>query len=228
MYPFELLLHFLLILAPAQDERYSRALNAMVEDQLGARGITDAKVLKAMREVPRHLFVPESQKEYAYDDRPLPIGEGQTISQPLVVAYMTEVIRPDAKDKVLEIGTGSGYQAAVLAEIVQEVYTLEIIPELAREAGQLLRDLGYDNVHSKRSDGYYGWQQHAPFDAIVVTAAAEEIPPPLIEQLADGGRMVIPVGARFSIQNLVLVEKVRGRIEKTNLMPVRFVPFTRD
>lgn len=222
------LLTGLLLLFPVQEDTYRRERHSMVDEQIEARGITDPHVLRAMRTVPRHFFVPESQKPYAYQDRPLPIGHGQTISQPLIVAYMTEVIRPGRKDRVLEIGTGSGYQAAVLGEIVKDVYTLEIIPELAEESKQRLRALEYDNVHAKRSDGYHGWEQYAPFDAIVVTAAAEEIPPPLIDQLAEGGRMVIPVGAQFSIQNLVLVKKKNGIVEKTKLMPVRFVPFTRE
>ncbi len=211
-----------------QDDHNEAKRLEMVKTQIEERGISDLDVLMAMKKVPRHVFVPESQLPYAYEDRPLPIGHGQTISQPLIVAYMTEVIHPGKNDKVLEIGTGSGYQAAVLAEIVKEVYTLEIISELAHEATLRLQALNYTNIHVKRSDGYHGWLQYAPFDGIVVTAAAPEIPPPLIDQLAEGGRMVIPVGSTFSIQNLVLVTKTNGKIKKTNLMPVRFVPFTRE
>lgn len=200
---------------------------AMVKSQIKARGITNEAVLKSMAAVARHLFVPQRQRKHAYEDRPLPIGYGQTISQPFIVAYMTQVIRPLASHRVLEIGTGSGYQAAILAEIVQEVYTIEIIRELADNAAQLLKDLNYDNIEVKIADGYHGWQEKAPFDAIVVTAAAEYIPPALIEQLNDGGVMVIPVGSPFQVQYLMLVEKNNGRLTTQRLMPVRFVPFRR-
>ena len=210
-----------------QDE-FAGARIQMVREQIEKRGVADEHVLEAMRKVPRHLFVPDSYTAAAYFDRPLPIGLGQTISQPYIVAYMTEAILPKPDDVVLEIGTGSGYQAAVLAEIVKEVYTLEIIAELGLMARERLKILRYDNVHAKVSDGYHGWSEHAPFDAIVVTAASEQIPEPLIEQLADGGRMIIPVGAQTEVQHLVLVTKKDGKVKKKQLFGVRFVPFTRD
>jgi protein-L-isoaspartate(D-aspartate) O-methyltransferase len=216
-----------LLFHPYQDE-YAGLRNQMVETQIKARDVNDPKVLASMKKVPRHLFVPQEYKSSAYDDRPLPIGMRQTISQPYIVAFMTEAIKPRENDRVLEIGTGSGYQAAVLAEIVKEVYTLEIIPELGLMAKERLQILGYENIHVKVSDGYYGWAEHGPFDAIVVTAAAEEIPQPLIDQLAEGGRMIIPVGPQFSVQNLVLVTKKKGEIQMKKLFAVRFVPFTRD
>ena len=200
----------------------------MVTRQIEARGITDPATLRAMRNVPRHLFVPVTRRNQAYADSPLPIGYGQTISQPYIVAYMTEIIEPKPEYRVLEIGAGSGYQAAVLAEIVSEVFTIEIVPQLARSAGEVLEQLDYANVKVKEGDGYYGWEEYAPFDAIVVTAAAEHIPPSLIEQLKDGGKMIIPVGSPFMVQNLMLVEKRGDSITTTSLMPVRFVPFTRQ
>jgi len=211
----------------AQTDPYELARNNMVASQLQARDISHRATLQAMLAVPRHLYVPLAQRRYAYHDRPLPIGYGQTISQPYIVAFMTQIIRPAKGQRVLEIGTGSGYQAAVLAEIVDEVYTIEIVPELGRTAKTLLAEQ-YDNVYVKVADGYYGWEEHAPFDAIVVTAAAEHIPPPLIEQLRDGGRMIIPVGSQFQVQQLMLVEKRGERITTRSLMPVRFVPFTRE
>lgn len=210
-----------------QDE-FEGLRHQMVETQIKARGVTDQNVLEAMKNVPRHLFVPETYQSSAYSDRPLPIGQGQTISQPYIVGYMTEAVKPHENQVVLEVGTGSGYQAAVLAEIVKEVYTLEIIPELGIMAKERLTILGYENVHAKVSDGYHGWAEHGPFDAIVVTAAAEEIPGPLLDQLADGGRMIIPVGSQFSVQNLVLVTKKNGQLKQKKLFGVRFVPFTRD
>lgn len=200
---------------------------AMVREQIEARGVRDPETLAAMRQVPRHLFVPEDQAASAYADRPLPIGHGQTISQPFIVAYMTEIIRPGPGRKVLEIGTGSGYQAAVLAATGAEVYSVEIIPELAVSAAARLLKNGYPTVQVKAADGYYGWQEQAPFDAIIVTAASEFIPPPLIDQLRDGGLMVIPVGSPFFVQTLMLVQKHGGTITSANLMPVRFVPFRR-
>ncbi|MCB2173988.1 protein-L-isoaspartate(D-aspartate) O-methyltransferase [bacterium] len=200
---------------------------AMVAEQIAARGVQEPLLLEVMRRVERHLFVPDSQIPFAYDDRPLPIGHGQTISQPYIVALMTELIRPRPQFKVLEIGTGSGYQAAVLAELVDKVYTVEIIAPLAKWARERLELAGCENVMVKHADGYYGWEEHAPFDAIVVTAATPHIPPPLIEQLKDGGRMIIPVGSRFRVQQLVLVEKRKGEITTRNMLPVRFVPFTR-
>lgn len=190
--------------------------------------IHDESVLQAMARVPRHLFVPASQRRNAYEDRPLPIGYGQTISQPFIVAYMTEVIGVTEDSRVLEIGTGSGYQAAVLAEITEEVYTIEIIPDLAMSAEENLRRAGVGTVRVRHGDGYYGWPDAAPFDAIIVTAAAPHIPPPLLEQLKDDGTMVIPVGSPYRTQQLVLVEKVKGRPRTRNLIPVRFVPLTRQ
>jgi protein-L-isoaspartate(D-aspartate) O-methyltransferase len=200
---------------------------AMVAEQIEARGVLEPPVLEAMRKAERHLFVPDSQIPFAYDDRPLPIGYGQTISQPYIVALMTELVRPQPPFKVLEIGAGSGYQAAVLAELVDKVYTVEIVAPLAQWAQERLQVAGYQNVMVKQADGYYGWEEHAPFDAIIVTAATPHIPPPLIEQLKDGGRMIIPVGSRFRIQQLVLVEKKKGEITTRTMLPVRFVPLTR-
>ena len=199
----------------------------MVRTQIEERGVTHPATLRAMRTVLRHRFVPPERSRDAYDDRPVPIGYGQTISQPYIVAYMTEMIRPRKSLRVLEIGTGSGYQAAVLAEIVDTVYTIEIITELEQAAAERLGTLGYTNIKIKNADGYYGWQEHAPFDAIVVTAAAEHIPPPLIDQLKDGGTMIIPVGSPFLVQSLMLVQKHGGTVTTRSLMPVRFVPLTR-
>lgn len=213
------------IVTPTIAQSLERQRQSMVDTQIRARGITDQSTLDAMRAVPRHLYVPLNQRPHAYEDRPLPIGFGQTISQPFIVAYMTEIIRPNKNQRVLEIGTGSGYQAAVLAEIVDKVYTIEIVRPLGETAKALLME-HYDNVSVKIGDGYYGWPDAAPFDAIVVTAAAEYIPPPLIEQLKDGGRMIIPVGSPFRVQQLMLIEKNNGRITSRSLMPVRFVPFT--
>lgn len=199
----------------------------MVEWQIEKRGIKNQPTLDAMRKILRHKFVPTDMMERAYDDSPLPIGYGQTISQPYIVAYMTTIINPEPGQKVLEIGTGSGYQAAVLAEIVDEVYTIEIITELYSSAKKRLDDLGYKNITCINADGYYGIKKAAPFDAIIVTAASEHIPPPLIEQLKDGGKMIIPVGSPFLNQTLILVEKNGEEITTTSLLPVRFVPFTR-
>ncbi|MCR4418446.1 MAG: protein-L-isoaspartate(D-aspartate) O-methyltransferase [Ignavibacteria bacterium] len=209
------------------DDPFKTNRERMVNLQIRARGVKNEAVLNAMRKVPRHLFVPKSRISEAYDDGPVPIGYGQTISQPFIVAYMTEVIEPEKCKKVLEIGTGSGYQAAILAEIVDSVFTIEIITELYKEAKDRLEKLGYKNIKVKNADGYYGWKEHAPFDAIVVTAAAEFVPPPLIEQLKEGGKMVIPVGSPFYTQNLILVEKKDGKVFSKNLIPVRFVPFVR-
>lgn len=221
------LLLFCSSLAARGSDPYALARENMVASQLQARDITHRATLQAMRTVPRHLYVPLAQRRFAYHDRPLPIGYGQTISQPYIVAYMTQIIRPAPGQKVLEIGTGSGYQAAVLAEIVDQVYTIEIVGELGHTAKSVL-DEQYNNVHVKIADGYYGWEEHGPFDAIVVTAAAEYIPPPLVEQLKDGGRMIIPVGSQFQVQQLMLVEKRGERVTTRSLMPVRFVPFTRE
>jgi protein-L-isoaspartate(D-aspartate) O-methyltransferase len=184
-------------------------------------------VLEALDTVPRHALVPDSQRRYAYENRPLPIGYGQTISQPYIVALMTELLEPDADDIVLEVGTGSGYQAAVLAELVRHVYTIEIIEALAERATGDLERLGYANVTTRLGDGYYGWPEHGPFDGIVVTAAASHVPPPLIEQLKPGGRMVIPVGSSFMTQLLLLIEKTsEGDVITRQIAAVRFVPLT--
>ncbi|MFW5835752.1 MAG: protein-L-isoaspartate(D-aspartate) O-methyltransferase [bacterium] len=220
---------FLLILVshPGISQDFERMRENMVRRQLEKRDIDHQPTLEAMRNVERHLFVPPGQRRRAYDDGPVPIGHGQTISQPYIVAYMTRLIEPGPDDKILEIGTGSGYQAAVLGEIVDQVYTIEIIPELGNRARRLLNDLDYQNVEVFIGDGYQGLEEYAPFDAIVVTAAAEHIPPPLIDQLKDNGKMIIPVGSPFLVQTLMLVEKKGDNITTTNLMPVRFVPFTR-
>lgn len=211
-----------------QVDKYVAARNNMVKIQITDRGITNVATIKAMRKVPRHLFVPKEYENDAYGDYPLPIGYGQTISQPYIVAYMTEIVRPTEKKKALEIGTGSGYQAAVLAEIVDTVYTIEIIPELASESVSRFEKLGYKNIIGKSGDGYNGWPEHAPFDIIVVTAAAKEIPKPLIDQLAENGRLVIPVGEPGTVQELMLLVKKNGKIEKSRLTFVRFVPFRRS
>lgn len=200
----------------------------MVDEQLAARGIKNTQVLDAMRRVPRHRFVPTGERRYAYRDMPLPIGRGQTISQPYIVALMTELIEPHADMRVLEIGTGSGYQAAVLAELVAHVYTIEIEPELANAAQAVLAELGYDNVTVRAGDGYRGWPEHAPFDAIVVTAAPEHLPAALIEQLRPNGKMVIPVGPVQAVQELRLVAKdATGAVHTRDITPVRFVPLRR-
>ncbi len=210
-----------------ESERMAELRRRMVITQLEARGIRDSATLAAMRTVPRHEFVPEDRRHQAYADRPLPIGYNQTISQPYIVAYMTELLGLEPGQRALEIGTGSGYQAAVLAEITDQVYTIEIIGQLAEFGQNNLRRSGYDQVQVKHADGYYGWPEHAPFDAIVVTAASPDIPAPLVEQLKDGGVMVIPVGHPFRTQQLMLVEKKNGEVRTRRLMAVRFVPFTR-
>ena len=184
-------------------------------------------VLEAMNTVPRHEFVPANMRSVAYENRPLPIGFGQTISQPYIVALMTDLLQPQPDQRVLEIGTGSGYQAAILSQLVAQVYSIEIIEELGKSSTQLLTRLGYDNVETQVADGYDGWPQHAPFDSIIVTAAISHIPPPLIKQLKKGGRMVIPVGTRFQTQYLTLVEKDKhGKVTTRQILPVIFVPFT--
>jgi protein-L-isoaspartate(D-aspartate) O-methyltransferase len=199
----------------------------MVKGQVEAREVRDPNVLRALRIVPRHAFVPEVQQAYAYEDRPLYIGYGQTISQPYVVAFMTEALRLDADSVVLEIGTGSGYQAAICAEIARAVYTIEIVEPLATAASRRLRELGYANISVRAGDGYDGWPEKGPFDAIIGTAAAEEIPPPLLEQLKKGGRMILPVGGQFGLQYLVLVTRdEQGQVHRQNVMPVLFVPMT--
>ncbi len=206
------------------EKMYEKMRLSMVKDQIARRGIQDENVLKAMRKVPRHEFVPDHLKKYAYADEPLPIGEDQTISQPYIVAYMTEYLHLGPEDNVLEIGTGSGYQAAVLAEIIDTVYTIEIVDVLARKAQKTLERLGYENVFVKVGDGYKGWPEHAPFDAIIITAAPTKIPAPLKEQLKVGGRMILPLGD-YS-QELVLIEKNEKGYEQKKLLPVRFVPMT--
>ena len=206
-------------------ERYEEVREKMVKVQIEARDIVDKRVLAAMRKVPRHLFVPPEERSRAYEDHPLPIGFGQTISQPYIVALMTELLNLKKGAQVLEVGTGSGYQAAILSEIVEEVYTVEIIPQLASRAEKTLRELSYRNVHVAQLDGYNGWKEHAPFDAIIVTAAAEFVPPPLIKQLKVGGLMCIPVGPPFSVQNLFLVKKKSEKeIETQVITQVVFVP----
>lgn len=196
-------------------------------DALGAPRF-DPRVLQAMGKVPRHLFVPETVRDLAYANRPLPIGYGQTISQPFIVALMTDLIDPEPQDRVLEVGTGSGYHAAIVAELVEQVCTIEIIDALGRSAAERLKTLGYGNIRAKVADGYYGWPDCGPFNGIIVTAAASHVPRPLIEQLKPGGRMVIPVGSAFFFQHLMLVEKhADGRVTTRQLLPVRFVPLTR-
>jgi protein-L-isoaspartate(D-aspartate) O-methyltransferase len=210
------------------DNLYSSARTEMVREQLLARDIADSSVLDAMRRVPRHRFVPPSEQRHAYRDTPLPLSHGQTISQPYIVALMTQLVRPRPKDRVLEVGTGSGYQAAVLAELVEHVYTIEIEADLARTSAERLRELGYDNVTVRHGDGYLGWPEHAPFDIIVATAAPEEVPQPLLDQLNAGGRMVVPVGPTYSIQELRLIEKHDdGKFTTRTIAPVRFVPMRR-
>jgi protein-L-isoaspartate(D-aspartate) O-methyltransferase len=211
---------------PTQDAMRARRLE-MVEEQIAARGVKDARVLEAMRSVPRDRFVPPDMLRFAYEDSPLPIGSGQTISQPYIVAYMTDVLEVSRNHRVLEIGTGSGYQAAILSHLAKEVYTIEIVPELARRAAAVLKELGYANVHVREGDGYAGWPEHAPFARIMVTAAPERIPQPLVDQLAPGGRMVIPVGDRHGMQWMTIVEKTNKGIVERRTIPVRFVPFTR-
>jgi len=223
-----------------EEDSYKRKRLWMVKSQIKRRDVKDKKVLEAMQKVKRHEFVPPEEQirkagmsksrwlDQAYADHPLPIGFRQTISQPYIVAFMTEMLKPKKEYKVLEIGTGSGYQAAVLAEIVDKVYTIEIIEELGKQAKERLKRLKYKNIEVKIGDGYFGWAEHAPFDSIIVTAAAEHIPPPLIKQLKEGGKMCIPVGSPFFVQNLMLVEKAEdGKIHTKRILPVRFVPLVR-
>jgi protein-L-isoaspartate(D-aspartate) O-methyltransferase len=206
------------------DDAYTFARKRMIEQDVRGRGVKDSMVLEVMGAVPRHLFVDASYRDRAYEDHPLPIGEGQTISQPYVVALMTEALRLRPADRVLEIGTGSGYQAAVLAKIVKEVYTIEIRQPLVIKAEKTLADLGYLNVRVKFADGYFGWEEHAPFDAIIITAAANHIPPPLIKQLKEGGRLIVPLGSTVYYQTLTLATKRKGELEIEQLSPVAFVP----
>jgi len=214
--------------AELEQNSFAGARAAMVTDQIARRGVSDPRVLAAMREVPRHQFVPPADQAHAYDDSPLPIGHGQTISQPYIVALMTEIVRPRASDRALEIGTGSGYQSAVLSRLVGNVDTIEIVESLAREADRRLKDLGYANVTVRAGDGYAGWPERGPFDIIIVTAAPDHVPQPLVEQLARGGRMVIPVGSPYEGQELRLIEKDdSGQVRTRQVAPVRFVPLTR-
>lgn len=208
--------------------KFAELRKKMVERQLKGpgRNIRDPRVLKAMGKVPRHEFVPEGQRRWAYADGPLPIGHGQTISQPYIVAFMTEKLEPKPTDRVLEIGTGSGYQAAVLAELVKEVCSIEIVAPLAERARETLDRLGYENVEVRAGDGYKGWPDKAPFDAVIVTCAPDHVPAPLVEQLKEGGRMMIPVGADGGVQRLYLLEKEGGKVKREAVLPVRFVPMT--
>jgi len=211
---------------PRTDE-YRAERKAMVDSQIAARDVRDETVLAAMRAVPRHWFVPQRLHPVAYADRPLPIGEGQTISQPYIVAFMTEALKIDETSKVLEIGTGSGYQAAVLAEITPHVFTIEIVEPLGKRAMEAFREHGYDTITAKIGDGYAGWPEHAPFDAVIVTCAPDHIPPKLIAQLKPDGRMCIPVGGEYRVQHLVRATKRKDdALDKERLMPVRFVPMT--
>src|SRR5688572_26087617 len=207
-----------------QDE-FAQQRERMVAEQLAGRDIRDPRVLEAMRKVPRHQFVPAAMRGRAYGDFPLPIGNEQTISQPYIVAYMTQALELKPSHKVLEIGTGSGYQAAVLGELAAQIYTIEIVGELAERATKALADAGYRNVHVRHGDGYAGWPEHAPFDAIMVTAAPDHVPEPLIRQLATGGRMIIPVGDTY--QELRLIQKTETGLVERSTIPVRFVPLTR-
>ena len=223
-------------LSTATGDDYSRQREQMVrviEADVSAtsvylsKEVLDSRVMRALNTVPRHALVPASQRQYAYLNRPLAIGYGQTISQPYVVAIMTDLLNPRPEHKILEIGTGSGYQAAILSQLVRKVYTIEIIEALGKRARKDLGKLGYNNIQVQIGDGYYGWEQHAPFDGIVVTAAASHIPPPLIQQLKSGGRMIIPVGSRFLTQQLLLVTKNdEGKVTTQQILPVRFVPLT--
>jgi len=211
-------------LQESPEDVFAEARKAMVKTQIEPRGVKDKKVLKAMRAVPRHRFVPAGLVQRAYRDGPLPIGEGQTISQPYIVALMTELLGLKGGEKILEIGTGSGYQAAVLAEIVEHVYTIEIICSLAETADKRLKEMEYDNITVRCGDGYQGWEEHAPFDGVIVTAAPDHIPQPLVDQLKVGAKLVIPVGDVF--QELMVITKTETGIQKMNAIPVRFVPMT--
>lgn len=212
----------------AEEDPYATARERMVREQLLAfdRDIHDRRVLAAMRQVPRHELVPEEIRHLAYEDRPLPIGYGQTISQPYIVAFMTQQLRPQPTDRVLEIGTGSGYQAAVLSPLVAEVFTIEIVAPLAERTRRDLKRLGCNNVQVRAGDGYLGWPEAAPFDAIIVTCAPEAVPQPLIDQLKEGGRMIVPVGPTGGAQTLVRLEKTGGKLRRTDVLAVRFVPMT--
>lgn len=207
-----------------EEDIYTSRRLEMVEEQIVTRGVSDSLTLKSMRKVPRHLFIPESLRKYAYYDEPLPIGEDQTISQPYIVAIMTELLQLKGGEKVLEIGTGSGYQAAILAEIAAEVYTIEIVDILCESARELLGEMGYQNIQVRCADGYQGWPEAAPFDAVIVTAAPDHIPQPLVDQLKIGGRLVLPVGDGY--QELVRITRTKSGTKRENIIPVRFVPMT--
>ena len=210
--------------ADAEKELFAARRKVMADRDLKGRGIRDSRVLEAMGKVPRHLFVREQERRRAYEDIPLPIGEGQTISQPYIVALMTEALRLKPSDRVLEIGTGSGYQAAILAEIAKDVFTIEIKPSLAERARSRLKELGYGNIEVRTGDGYLGWEEKAPFDAIILTAAPDHIPPRLTAQLKEGGRMVLPLGKAGSLQTLILTTKEKGELHSEQIAPVAFVP----
>ncbi len=209
-----------------QVDKYERARKSMVEHDLKGRDITDLEVLEVMGTVKRHLFVDPKYLNYAYADHPLPIDEGQTISQPYIVALMTQELKIKPGERVLEIGTGSGYQAAVLAALTDQVYTIEIRPRLAEKARQRLKELGYSQMKTKQGDGYFGWEEYAPFDAIIVTAAVNHIPPPLLTQLKDGGRLILPLGSTTFYQTLTLITKHNGELKVEHITGVRFVPMT--
>jgi len=209
-----------------EDPFFTNARKMMVKHDLAGRDITDKRVLDVMGRIPRHAFVSKDLEKKAYADHPLPIGEGQTISQPYVVALMTQSLKLRGDERVLEIGTGSGYQAAVLAEIVKEVYTIEIRERLTQKAEKTLNSLGYKNIKVKTGDGYFGWKEYAPFDAIIVTCAANHIPPPLLDQLKDGGRLIIPLGSTAYYQTLTLIKKLKGKLNVEHISDVRFVPMT--
>jgi protein-L-isoaspartate(D-aspartate) O-methyltransferase len=212
----------------ATQDSLKRARLAMVAGQIASRGVKDPRVLDAMRAVPRHEFVPATLREDAYGDSPLPIGHGQTISQPYIVALMTELARPSPSDRVLEVGTGSGYQAAVISRLVARVFSVELVDPLAQSAASTLRRLGYGNVTVRSGDGYLGWPEEAPFDIIIVTAAPEEVPAALVAQLKPGGRLIVPVGRVYDVQDLQLIEKdAAGRVSTRSVIPVRFVPMVK-
>lgn len=211
---------------PAATDPHAAQRQAMVETQIARRGVSDERVMAAMRKVPRHHFVPPDIRHRAHEDNPLPIGHQQTISQPFIVAFMTAALDLKGNEKVLEIGTGSGYQAAVFAELVKEVYSIEIVKPLGEQAAKALAEAGYKNVRTRIGDGYRGWPEAAPFDAIMVTCAPDDIPQPLVDQLAEGGRMIIPVGRQDVVQELVLLTKKAGKIQRQKVLPVQFVPMT--
>jgi len=219
-------LTFVVLLAGVEEDKYAKRRTDMVQNQLAARDITDKKVLEAMLTVQRHLFVPKRYRNQAYADHPLPIDEGQTISQPYIVALMTQYLDLKRGDKVLEIGTGSGYQAAVLAHLTESVFSIEIKEKLSRKATDTLKNLDYHQVRVKHGDGYFGWPEYAPFDAIIVTCAANHIPPPLLNQLNEGGALIIPLGSTLYSQTLTLVTKIDGKPQVRHVLGVRFVPMT--